>query len=145
MITLKRGGWCRNGRGLLLFLLLYSSIAFTVCVGRKGSKVLALLHFDSSVFWDNHARVSSNQIFIILKRLWFVYFWFILTVYRKCWLLYLFKLVWNTQKITWTSIKARCFLILKMFWCLNAPPYCFFLHIFEVKMSNFYWRITWEI
>ena len=57
----------------------------------------------------------------------------------------LFKLVWNTQKITWTSTKARCFLILKMFWCLNALPYCFFLHIFEVKVSNFYWPITWEM
>ena len=43
----------------------------------------------------------------------------------------LFKLVWNTQKIAWTSTMAICFLILKMFWCLNAPPYCFFLNIFE--------------
>ena len=23
--------------------------------------------------------------------------------------------------------------------------YCFFLHIFEVKMANFYWSITWEM
>ena len=69
----------------------------------------------------------------------FVYFWFILIVYRKCWMLYLFKLAWNTQKITRTSTKARCFLILEMFLCLNAPPYCFFLYIFEVRMSNFYW------
>ena len=43
---------------------------------------------------------------------------------------YLFKLVWNTQKMTRTSTKARCFLTLKKFWCLNALPYCFFLHIF---------------
>ena len=27
--------------------------------------------------------------------------------------------------------KARCFLILKMVWCLNVPSYCYFLHIFE--------------
>ena len=65
-------------------------------------------------------------------------------MYRRCRVLYLFRLVWNTQKITWESIKARCFLILKMFLCLNAPPYYFFLHIFEVKISNFYWPITSE-
>ena len=23
--------------------------------------------------------------------------------------------------------------------------YCLFLHIFEVKMANFYWSITWEM
>ena len=56
----------------------------------------------------------------------------------------IFLLVWNTQKITWTSTKARSFVILKMSLCLNASPYCFFLHIFKVKMSNFYWPIIWE-
>ena len=54
---------------------------------------------------------------------------------------YLFKLVWNTHEITWT----RCFLIMKRFLCLNALPCCFFLHIFEVKVSNVYWPITWEM
>ena len=48
----------------------------------------------------------------------------------------LFKLVWTAQKITWASTKARCCLISKMFLCLNAPPYCFFLHIFEVKFID---------
>ena len=32
-----------------------------------------------------------------------------------------------------------------MLWCLNALPNYFFLHIFEVKVSNFYWPATWEI
>ena len=112
---------------------------------RGGAKVMfVLLHFDSSVFWVNHTS-SHPRPYSTKTIVSFVYFWFILIVHRRCWVLYLFKLVWNTQKITWTSTKARCFLILKMFLCLNAPPYCFFLHIFEVKMSNFYWPITWEI
>ena len=37
-ILLKMGVWCRNG-GLPLFLLLYSSTAFTVYVGRYQSKM----------------------------------------------------------------------------------------------------------
>ena len=32
-----------------------------------------------------------------------------------------------------------------MFWCLNVLPCCFFRCIFEVKVSNFYWSMTWEI
>ena len=143
------------GGEVATFLLLYSLIAYTVW--RKGGVKFPLLHLDYSIFWVSHARLSSWSLFYIifvLSLFWqyilvcivsIVYFWFILIVYRKCWLLYSFKLVWNTQKITWTSTKAWCFLILKMFWCLNALPYCFFLHIFEVKLSNFYWPITWEM
>ena len=63
----------------------------------------------------------------------FVCYWFILVGYRKCWLLYLFYLIWNTQKITWTITKARCFLILKMFGVL--------MH----WLIAFYWPITWEM
>ena len=60
----------------------------------------------------------------------------------------LFKLFWNTQKITWTiffKYQGKMFLNIKMFWYLNALPHCFFLHVFEVKVSNFHWPITWEI
>ena len=58
---LKRGAWCRNGRGLPLIVLLYSSIAFTMlCVG-EGVK-FPLLQFGSSVFWVNHARFSSKSL-----------------------------------------------------------------------------------
>ena len=105
--------------------------------------MFVLLHFDSSVFWVNHTS-SHPRPYSTKTIVSFVYFWFILIVHRRCWVLYLFKLVWNTQKITWESTKARCFLILKMFLFLNAPPYYFFLHIFELKISNFYWPITSE-
>ena len=30
----EKGGWCRNGYGVVTYLLLYSSIAFTVCGGK---------------------------------------------------------------------------------------------------------------
>ena len=60
----------------------------------------------------------------------------------------LFNLVWNTWKSTCTNFfryQSKIFLTLKMFWCLNALPCCFFLRTFEVKVSNFYWHITWNI
>ena len=44
------------------------------------------------------------------------------------------KLVWNKQKSTCTNFfkyQGKMFLSFKMFWCLSALPYCFFLHIFE--------------
>ena len=53
----KGGDWRRNGG--TLFLLLYSSIAFTVCV---GGKKFVLLHFDSSVFLVKHTRFSSKTL-----------------------------------------------------------------------------------
>ena len=115
----EKGGSYRNGRVATFFTL--------------QSLELAMQHSCPSLY-------STKTLYIS-----FVYFWFILILYRKCWLLYLFKLVWNTQKITWTSTKVRYFLMLKIFWCLNALLYCFFLHIFEVKVSNFYWPITWEM
>ena len=58
----------------------------------------------------------------------------------------LFKLVWNTQKTTWTNFfnyQGKMFfniekVLLKIVKSnLNALPYCFF-HTFEVKVSNFY-------
>ena len=54
-ITLKIGDWYRNG-GVATFLLLYSSIAFTVCCEKVK---FPLLHFDSSVFWVSYATFSS--------------------------------------------------------------------------------------
>ena len=54
----KGRGWCRNG-GVDTFLLLYSSITFTVC---RGKVRFPLLLFISSVFWVNHARFSSKSL-----------------------------------------------------------------------------------
>ena len=46
----------RGGEGAT-FLLLYNSIAFTVCAEKKVK--FPLLHFDSSIFEVSHARFSS--------------------------------------------------------------------------------------
>ena len=43
----------------------------------------------------------------------------------------LFKLVWNTQKSTHFGVLMHCVI--------------FFVPIFEVEVSNFYWPRTWEI
>ena len=51
-----KGGWCRNG-GVATFLILYSSIIFTVCEGKVR---FPLLLFRSSVFRVSHARFSSK-------------------------------------------------------------------------------------
>ena len=54
----EKEGWCRN-KGVATFLLLYSSIAFTVC---RGKVRLPLLLSRSSVFWVSHARFSSKSL-----------------------------------------------------------------------------------
>ena len=62
------GGWCRNGR-VATFLLLYSSITFTLCVfvcvcvcGGGGCVRFPLLLFGSLVFWVSHARFSCKSL-----------------------------------------------------------------------------------
>ena len=50
-------GWCKNG-GLPL-LLLYSSVTFTVSVGKIR---FPLLFFRPSNFWVSHARFSSKSL-----------------------------------------------------------------------------------
>ena len=78
----EKGGCCRSGGPLSLFLLLCSSITFTVC----GESKIPFITF--WIFWISHARFSSNS--LLYKNLVsFVHFWSILVVYKKCWLLYL--------------------------------------------------------
>ena len=118
------------------FLLLYYSIAFTLCVHVEGGRSkVPLLHFGSSVFRVNQASFSSKSLWCLYPSLHCIICIFLIhsDILQRM-LTALFKLVWNTQKTTCTiflSTKSRCFLILKIFWCLNALPYCFFLRIFE--------------
>ena len=104
----------------------------SLCVGGKSKVSFFFITF-------GFLSLFSFQVFIVLKSGIICTFLIHSGCLQKMLTSFL-NLVWNTQRITWTSTKARCFLILKMFWCLNAP-HCFFLHIFEVKMSNFYWPL----
>ena len=127
----EKGAWCRKG-GLPLFLLLYSSITFTVCGGKVR---FHLLLFRSSVFWVSHAQFSSKSLTpdIICKFL-------IHSGSLQKMLTALFNLVWNTQKSKWENVlsaKARCFLVLKRFkkdkWgrIFHALPYCISPHFWD--------------
>ena len=84
-MTLKRGDWFRNG-GVSLFLLLYRSFTFTLCVWEKWSFLyyISVLQSFELIMQDSHSSV-----FIALKHCIFVYFWSILVAYRKCRLLHL--------------------------------------------------------
>ena len=127
------------------FLLLYSSVAFTLYVGKVK---FPLLLFRSSVFWVSHARFTP-EIFIVLKHCTICIFLIHFLSLQKI-LTALFILVWNTQKTTWTIFfewQGKMFFNIgedKWKATLNALDYCF-LHIFKIKVSNFYWPITWEI
>ena len=84
------------------------------------------LQFGSSFFCVNHILI---QVFIVLKHCIICIFLTHSDSLQRM-LTALFKLVLNIQKSTCTnflSIKARCFLILKMFWCLNELPCCFLM------------------
>ena len=60
-INLKRGGWYRNG-GLLLFLLLYSSITFTPYVRKvKFPLLLFFLRSFELAMQDFHPRLYSTK------------------------------------------------------------------------------------
>ena len=54
----EKRDWCRN-EGVATFLLVYSSITFTVCVGKVR---FPLLLFGSSVFWVSYSRFSSMSL-----------------------------------------------------------------------------------
>ena len=110
------------------FITLQFNYIYCMWVGKVK---FPLLCFDSLVLWMNHATFSSK-------------FYSTKTVYH---LEYTEKYMDN-----FLSTKGRCFLIFKKGFGedkwrvnLNELPYCFFLHIFEVKVPNIYWPITWEI
>ena len=130
----KGEGWCRNGG--CHFLYCFTVQVHLVCVLRKSKVSFITFWFFSLLSYPCMILIPSHCIICIIL---------IHSDSVQKMLTALFKLVWNTGKTTWTGTKARCFLILKMFSCLNALPYCFFLHIFEIKVSHFYWLVTWEI
>ena len=62
-INLKKGGegWCRNGGLPLFYYLQFSSVPFTACVCRGGSKV-PFITFRILSLWVCHARFSSKSL-----------------------------------------------------------------------------------
>ena len=117
-INLKRGVGAEMGG--CYFLLLYNLILFTGCVGKVK---FPLLLFGSSVF-GSHLKVLI-QVFTVLKH-WMICIFLIHSGNVQEMLTALFKLVWNTQKHTWTiflSTKAKFFLILKSLWWRYMKSY----------------------
>ena len=101
-ITQKRGwGWCRND-GVADFLLLYSSITFTVCVyrGGMGSKV-SFITFWFFILLSQPGKILI-QVFIVLKH-YIICIFLIHSDSLQRMPTGLFKLVWNTQKSTLTN------------------------------------------
>ena len=94
-ITLKKGGWYRNGGGELPLSYYFTVQLHILCVGKKVK--FAVLHFDSSVIWVNHARFSSKS--CIIQHCIICILLIHSDSVQKI-LTPLFKLVWNTQKIT---------------------------------------------
>ena len=95
--------------GLPLFLLLYSSIIFTLCVEKVK---FPLLLFRFSAF------ELVMQVFIVLKH-YIIWIFLIHSGSVQIMLTALFISVWNTQKTTWTNFfkhHGKMFLILKRFW-----------------------------
>ena len=73
-----------GGGGEVLRLFYYLTVSYIDCIwGRKVK--FDLLHFDSSVFWVNHARFSS-QVFILLKHCMNVLkmFWCLFAFFSTC-------------------------------------------------------------
>ena len=98
-ITQKRGwGWCRND-GVADFLLLYSSITFTVCVyrGGMGSKV-SFITFWFFILLSQPGKILI-QVFIVLKHC-IICIFLIHSDSLQRMSTALFKFVWNTQKST---------------------------------------------
>ena len=114
----EKGGWCGNGGGsggvVANFLLLYSSITFTVCVEKVG---FPLLLFGSSLFSVNHSSQDSHLSLLYENLVSFVHFWSILVVNKKCWLLYLtlFEIHRKVNGQCFLSAQASCFSVLKRF------------------------------
>ena len=101
-ITQKRGwGWCRND-GVADFLLLYSSITFTVCVyrGGMGSKV-SFITFWFFILLSQPGKILI-QVFIVLKNC-IICIFLIHSDSLQRMPTALFKLVWNTQKSALTN------------------------------------------
>ena len=139
-MTLKRGGWYRNGGGGGGAYFITFQLHCIFCVW--GEKVkFPLLRFDSSVLAIRHPQPSL----LVLKHC-IIYIFLIHSDSAQKILTALFiSISLEYSENYMDKYQGKCFLILKMFWGLNALPYCFFLHIFEVKVSNFYWSITWEM
>ena len=119
----------KRGGGVATFLLLYSSISFTVCEQKSKASFITFWFFS---LLSQPCKIPI-QVFIILKH--FIICIFLIhsdSLQRMS--TALFKSVWNTQKSTHTIVlntQARCFLILKMFWCLNVLPYFFSSHFYS--------------
>ena len=100
-------------RGDAAFLSLYSSITFTVSVKKlKFSLLLLILWSFVLVMQDSHLIYSRSV---------------------KKTLTALFKLIWNTQKRTWTNFFAyqgKMFLSIEkiLMKVSEEQPYCFSLH-----------------
>ena len=66
----------------------------------------------------------------------------------------LFKSVWNRQKSAWTNIfeyQSKMFFNIEngLVTISEGLPYMHcvivLLHIFKIKVSKFYWPVTWEM
>ena len=109
-ITLKRGGWCRNG-GCHFFITLQFNCIY--CVLGK-SKVSFIIFWFFSLL--NQSCKILIQVFIVLKH-------FVICIFLihsdglQRMLTVLFKLVWNTQKSTCTiffdKYQGKMFLIIE--------------------------------
>ena len=130
----------RGGYQKVCYFFYYFAVQLhLLCVWEKVKFVL--LHFDSSVFTFGllHFGLLSYSYYKILIQDFIVLKYCIICIFL-CHSDSVEKMstVLFIQISLEYSENYRCFFILKMFWCLSAPPYCFFLRISEVKMSNFY-------
>ena len=114
------------------FLLLYSSIIFTVCEGKVR---FPLLLFGSSVFWVSHARFWSN-FFIVLKPNIICTFLIHYGSVQKM-LTAFFNFVWNTKKNKWIiffECPGKIFLSIEKPYCTTLPS-CFSPHFWEKNVT----------
>ena len=115
-----------QNRGVATFLLLYSSITFTVCEGKLS---FPLLLFRSSVFRVSHAS-HSYPTFYCTKTWYHLYISDAFSWPTKMQTA-LFNLVWNTQKSNWTiffDCPDEMFLSIEKVFAL---PYCFSPHFLD--------------
>ena len=102
--TPEKGGLTLKWMVATFFITLQFNCIYCVC---RGKVKFALLHFDSSVFWVKPCKILIQVFLVYTVTLYDLCISAsFLIVYRKCWLLYLFKWIWNTQKITWISTKV---------------------------------------
>ena len=93
----EKGGWCRNMGGCHFFLLLYSSITFTLSVGKKKFLYyLSVLQSFELAMQDSHSSLYSTKTFCHFYI--FDPFW-LCNGNFDC----LFKLIWNTPESTRTN------------------------------------------